>query len=646
MATLNDEYTTPASGAASLAGRGGSTEPGLPAVSQAAPVNVEKKIVGKGPIQDQLVSWSNEYGTDPGSILRENNITNTGDIKPGQVLTIPSGKTNSSVTQGLIDAPEEDETESLMSRIISGFDIGGKEQFEDYSTGKVGVDGGEFSLEGKGEAFAVKPKPVAEQIGFEERVNPETGEGTGTYTFDAENISNKVPISEAIQLGEGGVTTVPGMGEVPLAPPPEEVEEVKPSITGTEVAAIPGGSSATSVSTPTDPTEFASDVPPTEDELTKLIAMFEPLGTGKEYYNGVIANIKAVELPNTFDAKALYQQLAEDAERETKKIDDSIAEIAEEKIKPTFAGFDKFLAVLGAALGAYGSAMTGTPNYALQIMNKAIDADQEQFLASKEIRTKTLLGQRQAVLQRRSDLLQLGINQADRMLAIAQKNQDNQLAVANLEGIKLELENNAVTAKNAQIAMLIEMRSKKIIAQNLAEKAQIKDQRGRSVEAVTLKDGSGNLIEMPGYFAKTEAEAIKLRETSGFGNQIQDVLDKLDTLADETGKLPLAAQGPKFISETRTKVAALTNELIIKLKDFYGMGANFTEYEQTLIQALTPTDAWLEKWKMWKVKSNNLRDTIVRTHKSKAATQGARLGNMPTTSERPKAKGQKIGVSN
>ena len=608
-----------------------SADAGIPA-SPGALAAPGAKVVEDGPIQEQLVAWSNEFGTDPLTILKENNIKNSGDIRPGQMITIPSGAAaETSKEDGLVS--------QLTNLVSSGWDAitGGESETEDYSKGKFtdpsqGVD---VSLEGKGD-LDDKPRDFMGDI--------VTETSPGQFTVDPSKGRDEAVISEAAEL-QKGVITVPGEGEVALEPPPEEVE-VKPSITGTEVAAIPEDSAATSVSILTDPTEFTSDVPPTEDELTKLIGMFEPLGTGKEYYNGVIENIKTVELPNTFDAKALYEQLAKDAERETKKIDDSIAEIAEEKIKPTFTGFNKFLAVLGAAMGSYSSAMTGTPNYALQIMNRAIDADQEQFLASKEIRTKTLLGQRQAVLQRRSDLLQLGINQADRMLAIAQKNQDNQLAVANLEGIKLELENNAVTAKNAQIAMLIEMRSKKIIAQNLAEKAKIKDQRGRSVEAVTLKDGSGNLIEMPSYFAKTEAEAIKLRETSGFGNQIQDVLDKLDTLADETGKLPLAAQGPKFISETRTKVAALTNELIIKLKDFYGMGANFTEYEQTLIQALTPTDAWLEKWKMWKVKSNNLRDTIVRTHKSKAATQGARLGNMPTTSERPKAKGQKIGVSN
>jgi hypothetical protein len=549
------------------------------------------------------------------------------------MLTIPSGGGAAAETS------EEDTLVNQLTNLVSsGWDAitGGEQPTEDYSKGEFNAPGIKRSLE-TGEDLDKKPRDFMGDTVTETEY--------GTSKVDLTKGRDEAVISEAAELPKG-VTTVPGMGEVPLAPPPEEVV-VKPSITGTEVAAIPEGSAVTSVSTPTDPAEFTSDVPPTEDELTTLIASLKPMEVeAADVYQKVIDNLGKLEFTSTFDAKELYQQLAEDAARETKKIDDSIAEIAEEKIKPTFAGFDKFLAVLGAAMGAYGSAMTGTPNYALQIINKAIDADQEQFLASKEIRTKTLLGQRQAVLQRRSDLLQLGINQADRMLSIAQKNQDNQLAVANLEGVILELENNAVTAKNAQIAMLIQVRSKEILAQNLAEKAKTKDENQRSVGPETLKDGSGNLHDMPGYFAKTKEEAIKLRETSGFAGDIQDILNELDALADETGKLPLSAMGPKAISDTRSKVSNLTNQLIVKLKDFYGMGANFTEYEQTLIQAMTPTDDWLEKWGMWKTKSNSLRDTIVRTHRNKAKSQGAKFAQMPTTSERPKAKGMKIGVSN
>mgnify|MGYP003654127092 FL=1 len=579
--------------------------------------------------RDTLTSIARDNNTTPQAIAEASGIVDINKISVGQILSVPDAPIEEE--PGIVPANNNISDEDLLIEQA----LEQKEQpVEDYSEGKFTAPGIDVSLEGEGDLDTAERDFTRGIV---------TEKAPGTYNVDITKGDTDVAISEASQFAEGGVTE----GGVALAPTPKEVE-VTPVITGDEVAAVPEGSPATTVSTTTlDKVEPPSkDIPPLEDELLRLQALYKPLGTGKEIYDGVINNIKTIQLPTDFDAKILYQELAADAERDTKKIDDQIAKFAKEEITATFTGWDKFMAVLGAAMGAYGSAMTGTPNYALQIMNKAIDADQEQFLASKEIRTKTLLDQRQAVLQRRSDLLQLGINQADRMLAIAQDQQDNEIKVANMEAVKLGLENAAKEAHNEQITNLIEVYTEKVAAKLVADKAKSKDERERRIEAVTLKDGKGELIDMPAFLAKTPKEGAELRKTSGFGTQIQDVLNKLDALSDETGKLPLAAMGPKAISETRTKVAALANELIIKLKDFYGMGANFTVYEQELIQALTPTDKWLEKWGMWKVKSNNLRDTIVRTHRSMAAAQGAGFTQMPNAADKKKlGPGMKAGVS-
>lgn len=579
--------------------------------------------------RDTLTSIARDNNTTPQAIAEASGIVDINKISVGQILSVPDAPIEEE--PGIVPANNNISDEDLLIEQA----LEQKEQpVEDYSEGKFTAPGIDVSLEGEGDLDTAERDFTRGIV---------TEKAPGTYNVDITKGDTDVAISEASQFAEGGVTE----GGVALAPTPKEVE-VTPVITGDEVAAVPEGSPATTVSTTTlDKVEPPSkDIPPLENELLRLQALYKPLGTGKEIYDGVINNIKTIQLPTDFDAKILYQELAADAERDTKKIDDQIAKFAKEEITATFTGWNKFMAVLGAAMGAYGSAMTGTPNYALQIMNKAIDADQEQFLASKEIRTKTLLDQRQAVLQRRSDLLQLGINQADRMLAIAQDQQDNEIKVANMEAVKLGLENAAKEAHNEQITNLIEVYTEKVAAKLVADKAKSKDERERRIEAVTLKDGKGELIDMPAFLAKTPKEGAELRKTSGFGTQIQDVLNKLDALSDETGKLPLAAMGPKAISETRTKVAALANELIIKLKDFYGMGANFTVYEQELIQALTPTDKWLEKWGMWKVKSNNLRDTIVRTHKSMAAAQGAGFTQMPNAADKKKlGPGMKAGVS-
>ena len=559
----------------------------------------EVRVVKEG---DTLMAISQEVGVPLEQLARDNNIQDVNVIQPGQEIKYSKVIFDSEAT-GKTEMNQYDEAGAL----VSG----------DYTSGKFTAPGIDVSLEGKGDLSADAPAAVAE-----EEVEP--------------------AISEAAQFEQGGVVNVPGEGKVALeATAAPEAKGV--AITGTEQPATAQGAAApVSIEAEAKP---VADLPPTESELVQLIQSIKPTSeSAGEVFDGVIENIEGIEHDTTFDAKEFYQQISDDAEIETKKIDDSIAEIAEEKIKPTFSGWNKFMAVLGAAMGAYGSAMTGTPNFALQIMNRAIDADQEQFLASKEIRTKSLLMQRQALLQRKADLLQIGMNEADRMLKVAELQVKKEESVANVEAIKQQLQQEQEKTLASLQLSIIQTISEKAAAQKVAAAALSKDQRKRKIEAVTLKDGKGNIIEMPAYLAKTKGEAEKLRETSGFGSQIQDVLNKLDTLADKDGEMPLSAMGPKTVSETRTKVAALTNELIIKLKDFYGMGANFTEYEQTLIQALTPTDAWLEKWKMWKVKSNNLRDTIVRTHKSKAASQGTNFAEMPTGPRL--GPGMKAGVSN
>ena len=578
--------------------------------------------------RDTLTSIARDNNTTPQAIAEASGIVDINKISVGQILSVP-------------DAPIEEEPGIVPdNNNISDEDLliekalEQKEQpVEDYSQGKFTAPGIDVSLEGGGDL------DTAERDFFGDVI---TEKRPGTYSVDITKGDTDVPISEASQFTEGGVTE----GGVALEPTKAEaVTAESVAITGTEQPATAEGEVApVTVEAEAKP---VVDQKPDEAELQNIIKTLTPTSKpAADVFNGVIEKIKGIEHETSSDAKEFYQEISDEAEAATKKIDDQIAEIAEEKIKPTFTGWNKFMAVLGAAMGAYGSAMTGTPNYALQIMNKAIDADAEQFLASKEIRTKSLLQQRQEVLQRRADLLQIAINESDRMLKVAELQVKKEESVANVEAIKQQLEQEQEKTKAEFNLSVIELLSTKAAAQKVADLALSKDQRERRIEPVTLKDGKGNLIEMPAFLAKTAKEGAELRKTSGFGTQIQDVLNKLDALSDETNNLPKSALLPAVISETRNKVKALANELIIKLKDFYGMGANFTQYEQELIQALTPTDAWFEKWKMWKVKSNNLRDTIVRTHKSMAAAQGAGFAQMPNAAGKKKlGPGMKAGVS-
>jgi len=285
--------------------------------------------------------------------------------------------------------------------------------------------------------------------------------------------------------------------------------------------------------------------------------------------------------------------------------------------------------------------MTGTPNYALQIMNKAIDADQEQFLASKEIRTKTLLDQRQAVLQRRSDLLQLGINQADRMLSIAQQQQDNEIAVANMEAVKLGLENAAIEAHNEQITERIDVYTTRIAAKLVADKALSKDQLERGVKAIELTDENGNLKVYDAYLTATPKEGAEHRESWKQTKAISNILNDIDKIAGTPG-----AFMPDSLSNTKTSLANKSSQLIVHLKELYGMGANFTVFEQALVRQQTPTDALFEQFKVWEQKSKDLRRQLIMKHEARVGSQGGKLAQMPNAADKKKlGPGMKTGVS-
>ena len=608
-----------------------------PATAGALPAPGEK-VVEAGDIMEQLKNWSNEFGTDPGSILRENNITDTGDIRPGQMLTIPTEKTISSRTRGLIDAPEGgDETGNLMTRLISGFDVGADEQLEDYSKGKFTGAGIDVSLEGKGEAFEVKPKPVSEQLGFEERLHPETGDPTGIFTFKGP--PQTAPISEAIQFQEeGGVVKVPGEGEVPL-----EAAEKKAApeviVTGEEKPSIKEGAGADIVEKlqPELPGEDLKTAPPTETELERLIKLLKPPSdSADKVYQGVIDKIGDIEFESDFDAKEFYKTLSENAERDTKKIDDSIAAIAEEKITPTFTGFNKFIAVLGAAMGAYGASITGGPNYALQIMNQAIDADQEQFLASKEIRTQSLLQQRQAVIQRRADLLQIGINQADRMLTIAQAKQGTQVQIATIQGVRDGLKNQQIEMQNENILTLIDLYSEKAAAKLLAKTAKTKDERERGVNEVEVINGDGETVVIEGYLAPTSAEGTKQRLIRAQTEKINNLLSNMHNLYADANLWK-----PGVINDSVVTLEQNYNELLLIVKNINQMGANFTVPEIKMITATIPTTDIAGKLTTGLVKIKNLRNKYISDERATMASYGYKRGAAPGKKEKKKTKSQK-----
>jgi hypothetical protein len=138
-----------------------------------------------------------------------------------------------------------------------------------------------------------------------------------------------------------------------------------------------------------------------------------------------------------------------DVDALTKNIDQSISdytakidEIAQEEISPPFEGdtMRKVLAVIGAALGAAASTFGGTPNYALQIIDKAIDREQQRKLKSKEMRMLSAREQRRILQEQRGQMLQFALNKTNQAIQAAQMKGQAAQQLSTLQMLKAQLE--------------------------------------------------------------------------------------------------------------------------------------------------------------------------------------------------------------
>ena len=578
-------------------------------------------------------------GTTPQSIAEASGITNVHEIPAGQKITIPDTAPEAEIP-GEEPGAAPDETDALLEQLgqLKETPEDATQPVPDYSQGKYTAPGIDVSLEGEGDLDTRERDFTGDMV---QETRP------GTYSVDITK-GEDFPTSEAEQYAEGGVTEEMELQQT------VEVAEEKEVITGEETAAVGQGATeapaaATLATTPTAKEIPGVEGPLTRDDIINIVKEnapnFQPTSetiapqAAVDTYDKVIQNIGEVDHSDkTRDGvKDFYREISEETAREVKKLDDSIAEIAAEKIKPTFSGWNKVMAVLGSAMGAYGSAMTGSPNFALDTINRAMDADAEKFLASKDIRTKSILQQRKELLQRRADLLQIAINESDRMLQVAELQIKKEESVANVQAVKDGLQQKQQEIMADYYANIAELLTAKITAAETKELALSKDQRQRSVKAIELTDENGKTVSIPGYLAATEDEAKKHRESWQQTDSISKLLDQIDKVAGTAG-----AFAPGSLSNTKTSLKNLSSQLIVHLKELYGMGANFTVFEQALVRDQTPTDGLLEQFKVWQQKSKDLRRQLIMKHQARSGSQGGRVVQMPNAAkQKPLAKGQK-----
>lgn len=332
----------------------------------------------------------------------------------------------------------------------------------------------------------------------------------------------------------------------------------------------------------------------------------------KGLFDKVSDEIEKLGVTPETDIEKFYEDIAKNINDQIQKYDDKIAEIAEEKRKPTFEGWNKFLAVLGAAMGAYGSAMTGTPNYAQKILDNAIDRDIQEFAKSKEIRTKALSDQRMEMIMRRGELLQMAQNKVNQIMQSETFKLQKQEIQANLINLEKGIEQKEKDLEQ-QRDLLIFTKMVDVYTADQSLRATLgKEQRKKMVNSFSATDSKGNPVLITGYVARDVDTAKKLTAQQKDALKVLDILDQLNELHQSPTRFVPAWAG----GSDKSRINTLTADLELLLKERMGMGANYSEYEQSRIKAIVPGTDLTDMLFQHKTKSDQLRDEVIKKLKN------------------------------
>ena len=165
--------------------------------------------------------------------------------------------------------------------------------------------------------------------------------------------------------------------------------------------------------------------------------------------NAADSALKAIEFVETyynfmFDKFKIdmdLDALTKNVDKEIGVYTDKIDEIAKEEISPPFDGDTTrtVLAVIGAALGAAAATFGGTPNYAMQIIDKAIDREQQRKLKTKEMKLLSAREQRRILQEQRGQMIQFALNKTNQAIAAAGAKGQAAQALASLKMLQANL---------------------------------------------------------------------------------------------------------------------------------------------------------------------------------------------------------------
>ena len=352
---------------------------------------------------------------------------------------------------------------------------------------------------------------------------------------------------------------------------PEFVAGIEDSFTKSPGPAEPEGREAkdpTVVATPAVVEEEAAIVPAVVPEGNERVTQ-ESLQTYSKQVQDVVEAYMN-EGGYTFfteDAELPFKADIDAVDLEIKGINERLEQIGEETIKPYFGKEDtgrKILAAIAAGVGAYASAMSGTPNYALQILNKAIDDDLDKQKLEIGFRRKSLEDQRVLLTTKRLELLKMTEMQLNKAWRQAQDTRAQQK-------IKIML---------TEVLMSKDTEEKKL-ASALADalfKQYTKQQEG-------LVPNMGESAGMDGVSRLTgQARKMAIESAMDFNVIYGEAQRTVAELLDMTRKDKLATMSTEALSATRSKfVTGIESLKLLAAKKIYKFGAALTKNEEAML---------------------------------------------------------------
>jgi len=307
-----------------------------------------------------------------------------------------------------------------------------------------------------------------------------------------------------------------------------------------------------------------------------------------------------VRPPVKEDTRRYFRKLFEDSELERQKIErdlrkkeDEILAIVEKPIDPkrlykNMGTFDKIVAFLGLAAGAYDSYKYGSPNLYRQRLNKAIDDDiREQQLDRKEQQYK------KAQMLHNAKLL------ANR-LGRATKDRDRKSEF-------LKLENSLDVAYKKQLRGQNE-KVRKIKFIETLNKRGLTSREVAYADSIhpDLKVGQKVIKGRDGLFYYTRGDVKKLKE---YISDAQDSIDGLAQLEEYVDKVSIFEQipGASIISKDAAGAQSLRDRLVGKLRiEFFGPGVMTDQEREQAKKILGNPNKFFSRDSVEKEKIRNL----------------------------------------